>query len=98
MANTVSIPLIHSLGKFVQFYIDPASFLVFITKNGISAISAEEQEENPIPPVEDFPLPDGDEINPNKVIPREEEYLPNEQEVPVEEPPKEIEEDPYFPR
>ncbi|SFB06524.1 hypothetical protein [Algoriphagus aquimarinus] len=98
MANYASIPFIHSLGKFVLFYIDPASFLVFISNNGISATSAEDEEKNPNPPAEDFPMPDGDEINPTKVIPEEEEYLPDEQEVPVQEPPKEIEEDPYFPR
>lgn len=58
----------------------------------------EKKEDKPNNLSEDFPLPDGDEINPNKNVPEEEEFLPDEQEVPVEEPPKEIEEDPYFPR
>lgn len=98
MAYPVSIPLIQSQGRFVQSYIDPASFLAFISKNSIPANNVEKQEDKPFTPFEDFPLPDGDEINPNKHVPQEEEYLPDEQEVPVEEPPGEIEKDPYFPR
>ena len=91
------IPPIQSLGKFVQFVINPASFLAYVTNNGIASSSVK-VESKPIFPDEPFPIPDKEEINPNPEIPEEEEYLPDEQEVPVEEPPKEIEEDPYFPR
>ena len=92
-----SIPPIQSLGRFVRFVINPAGFLAFVSYNR-NAIAHSVAEEKPLPPAEDFPLPDKQEVNPNPEIPEEEEYLPDEQEVPVEEPPKEIEEDPYFPR
>lgn len=97
MTNTVSIPFINSLGKFVQFYVDPVSFLGSNTEHGTSSNSIEEKEVKPLSPSEDFPVPDGEEINPNKVIP-EKEDLPDKQEVPVEEPSREFEKDPYFPR
>jgi hypothetical protein len=48
------------------------------------------------PPSKDIPLPDEDEIFPNREVPEEEEYLPDEKEVVIEEPPKETEV-PYFP-
>jgi|GEM_PF-4792838 len=48
------------------------------------------------PPSKDIPLPDEDEIFPNRDVPEEEEYLPDEKEVVIEEPPKETGE-PYFP-
>jgi hypothetical protein len=44
----------------------------------------------------DIPLPDEDEIFPNREVPEEEDYLPDEKEIIIEEPPKESE-DPYFP-
>ncbi len=98
MTNTVAIPFIYSLGKFVQFYVDPASFLFSNSESGTSSNSYEEKEVTPLSPSEDFPVPDGEEINPNKGIPEEKEDLPDKQEVPVEEPSREFEEDPYFPR
>ncbi|WP_339864376.1 hypothetical protein [uncultured Algoriphagus sp.] len=98
MINSTSILHLQSLGRFIQFFINPASFLAYVSNSGIEASNAEKEESKPISPNENIPLPNGDEINPNKEVPEEEEYLPDEQEVPVEDPPKEIEEDPYFPR
>lgn len=97
MAYSVSIPQIQLIGRFVQYYADPTSFLDALF-NPRTAIVNLDKKEQPHASGEDFPLPDGGEIYPNKEVPEEEKYLPDEQEVPVEEPPKEIEEDPYFPR
>lgn len=92
------IPEIQSLGRFIQFLAAPTALLGSLSRSRMVSSHPDEDEDGPIPPAEDFPLPDGDEINPNREIPEEEEYLPDEEEVPVEKPPKEIEEDPYFPR
>lgn len=97
MRQSYFIPELQYLGKFIQFFTIPTALLASLSNERSNAeflMKAEEKD----PPAEDFPMPDGDEINPNKEIPEEEEYLPDEQEVPVQEPPKEIEEDPYFPR
>jgi len=98
MAYSAPIPQLHSLGTLVHFFADPTDFLVSFSINRIAATGLGDENQKPLPPAEDFPIPDGEEINPNQEVPEEEDYLPNEQEMPVEEPPKEIEEDPYFPR
>lgn len=94
------IPEIQSLGRFIQFLAAPTALLGSLSKSRILSAQPDEDEDGdedePIPPAEDFPLPDGDEINPNREVPEEEEYLPDEEEVPVEEPPGEID-DPSFP-
>jgi len=97
MGFSNSIPEIRSLGRFMQFFAQPTSMMTFLSGNRMLAVLPVEKEEIVSAP-EDIPIPDEGEIYPNREIPQEEEYLPDEKEVPVEEPPKEIEDDPYFPR
>ncbi|PZX53511.1 hypothetical protein LV84_03235 [Algoriphagus ratkowskyi] len=97
MVYSDTIPQISTLGRFINFIANPATFVNSISDNRMFSYYPHKKDDELVTP-EDFPVPDGDEINPNKDVPKEEEYLPDEQEVPIEEPIKEIEEDPYFPR
>ncbi|WPR73304.1 hypothetical protein [Algoriphagus sp. NG3] len=96
MTNANSIPELHSLGRFVQFLAGPSTLLTTYSSDKLVFSQADKDDDGGIPPTEDFPLPDREEVNPNPEIPDEEEYLPDEEVVPVEEPQKEIE-DPSFP-
>ncbi|MEB2774299.1 hypothetical protein SYJ56_03225 [Algoriphagus sp. D3-2-R+10] len=89
-----SISEIQYLGQFVHFISGYTGSVTSYSKQFLN--SALPDEDGPAFPSDEIPLQDGDEINLNRDIPEEEEYLPDEEEVPVQEPLKEIE-DPYFP-
>jgi hypothetical protein len=95
--NNLIIPEIYSLGRFVNLVVEMSSFsTAFLSTKWISMEVSEVNSRSKVY-MEAIPLPDEGEIYPNKDVPGEEEYFPNEKEVEIEEPPQEVE-DPYFPR
>ena len=97
MTYIASIPKIHRFGSFVGLLTESAANLRSRRLADLFSSEGEETEEERVPPYEDAPVPDGNEIFPNRRPPEEEEYLPNEKEVEIDEPQKEIT-DPYFPQ
>ena len=96
MTYIESIPRTHSFGSLVGLLTESAANLYSRRLTDLFSSDGDKTDEERVPPTEEVPMPDGDEIFPNRRPPQEEEYLPNEKEVDYEEPQKEID-DPYFP-
>lgn len=96
MTYSDSIPEIYPFGRLVRLLTGPAALIHSHLFTALSANDRNGSEEAVVPPGEEIPMPDEDEIFPNRKPPQEEEYLPDEEEVVKEDPKKEID-DPYFP-
>lgn len=96
MTYSAVLPEISSLGRFISFFTRPTILLRPSLLTALYSTGENDSEEEVFPPAPDVPVPDEDEIFPNRKAPQEEEYLPDEDDVVIEEPTKEGV-DPYFP-